>query len=501
MSSLIYTPSEWGKLYHALPYDFVLGGGAAGPGKTEVLLWEPLQQIQVEHQRTTDPDHPHALPKGASTGWALSLRRTHPELLETIRRAHVAFPQLDPGVRWDGNNSTFIFSSGYRYQFGHCHNASDWAKYLGFQFTILMFDELVTFEEEQFDQISTRLRSNDPVLSKMLKNRAMSNPQMQRGTGQTYNVSDPTWVRKRFVDPAPGGKTLHKKVITLSDGSKQTYTWMFLPARLSDHPNPEFRQKYEFNLRNAPPHIKRAQLFGDWYATVGSYYGAVWNPQLHVIEPFKIPSEWKVFRSMDWGFKAFGCVHWYALDEDDNLVVFYEYTFRGRTDREVAQAIRRIENDVLKIPWRDGASQLTGPADTQLWQKIGQSVASMGEVMATMGVRWTKASKDSRMRNAQEVYRRLGDHRSGTVTPGLTIFKGCVQLIRTLPAVQSEDGDPDNPAKDKDSHWHESLMYGCAFASRGGRGIPSRVSDQDYARQRKARVEQESPAGLYGSKL
>src|SRR5690606_16128188 len=159
------------------------------------------------------------------------------------------------------------------------------------------------------------------------------------------------------------------------------------------------------------------------------------------VEPYRIPTDWPVFRSMDWGFKAFGCVHWYAMDEDDNLVVFYEYTFRGRTDREVAAALRRIENDVLKIPWRDGESQLTGPADTQRWERRGQAVASMAEVMAPLGVLWTKASKESRIRKAQEVYRRLGDHRSGTVTPGLTIFKGCHQLTRTLPAVQCEDSD------------------------------------------------------------
>lgn len=502
MNAPIYRPSPWGQLYHSLPYDFVLGGGAAGPGKSLVLLFDPLPQIAIEHERCTNRDHPNYFPMGNSTGWAIHLRRTHDELLETIKRSHIFFPQIDPKVRWLGNEKMWVFSSGYRFQFGHCHNDTDWSRYLGFEFSHIGFDELVTFNEEQFDQISTRLRSSDPILVNMLKLRAMTNPQMQRGAGQTYKVKDPTWVRERYVRDAPGGKVINKKLIRLSDGTERWWREMFLPARLSDNPDAKFRADYEFRLRNAPPHIKRAQLYGDWFVTVGSYYGHVWNPSLHIVEPFKIPKHWPVFRSMDWGFKQFGCVHWFAMDDDDNMVCFYEYTFRGRTDREVAQAIRRIENDILKIPWREGESQLTGPADTQLWERRGQSVASMAEVMASLGVRWVKASKESRIRNAQEVSRRLGDHRSGTVTPGLTFFKGCTRIITTLPSVQAEENDAEMPAKDNDGHWHESLCYACAFASRGKRGIPSRVSDEEY----RALQRQQSPVkavsrGLYGARI
>ncbi len=52
----------------------------------------------------------------------------------------------------------------------------DWMKYYSFEFTEALFDELTTFTEEQFDQIDTRVRSTDPVLSQMLYVRAGSNP-------------------------------------------------------------------------------------------------------------------------------------------------------------------------------------------------------------------------------------------------------------------------------------------------------------------------------------
>lgn len=499
MSANIYTASPWGARYHALPYDFVLGGGSAGVGKSIILLMDPLPQIFMEHQRCLGPGkcaegyeeiaEMHPLRWGKSSGRALHLRRTYGELDENKNRALRYFPQIDPDVRWVEKEQTYYFKSGFRFTFGHCQHERDWTDYLSKEFTHIGWDELVTFLKEQFDQISTRLRSSDPVLVKMLKNRAMSNPMVIRPKGVDYKIKDPNWVRERFVKPAPQGNVVFERRIEMSDGSVETDTCMFMPGRLSDNPDPDFRRIYEKKLRVAPRHIQKAQLEGDWFFTMGSYYGAVWNQDYHVCKPFKIPEHWAVFRSMDWGFKAFGCIHWYAMDEDGNLYVFYEYTFKGRTDREVAATVRRIENTVLGLKWRDGQSQITGPADTQLWEKRGSAVSSMAEVFAARGVPWTKANKESRIRNAQEIYRRLGDHRSGTVTPGLVVFEGCKDLIRTLPAVQADDSDPEMPAKDNDSHWHESLGYGCAFASRGHRGIPARVTDEEYRLSKRSSLE------------
>jgi hypothetical protein len=317
MAEAVYTPSPWGIKFHSTQTNFTFGGGAGGPGKSTALRFDPLQQITVEHQRAFFPDDPHPLKDkliaehgeekgkelwrivpGESRGWALYLRRTYRELKQAIARSLVEFKKIDPGAHWSSGESTWTFSSGFKYQFGHCHNDADWAPYLGQEYTWIGYDELVTFEEEQFDQITTRLRTDDAVLCMLLRVVAMSNPMMKREEGDNYTVNDPTWVRRRFVDPEPDGNVVFKSKFKMSDGTFETWSWVFLPARLSDNPNAAFRRQYELALRKAPLHIRRAQLHGDWYVTTGSYYGAVWNPQLHIVEPFKIPSEWKVFRSM-----------------------------------------------------------------------------------------------------------------------------------------------------------------------------------------------------------
>ena len=133
---LLYKPSRWGEVFHSLTHNEALGGGSAGPGKTMCLLMEPLQQILIEHERCRDPEHPFHQPWGSSSGHAIFLRRTHPMLADVIKRAHRLFRAIDPAVKWNENKSTFTFRSGYVYQFGHCHDKTDWENYLGFEFTI-----------------------------------------------------------------------------------------------------------------------------------------------------------------------------------------------------------------------------------------------------------------------------------------------------------------------------------------------------------------------------
>jgi hypothetical protein len=474
---VLYSPSPWGHLYHSLPHNEALGGGSAGPGKTMCLLMDPMQQIHVEHERCVDPKHPHHQPFGSSTGHAIFLRRQHPMLADVVKRAHALFRAVDEAVRWNENKHTFTFSSGFVYQFGHCNDKNDWVNYLGFEFSWIGWDELITFEEEQYDQVNARLRSSDPVLQKMLKIRAMTNPMMQRKQGENFSITDPNWVRKRFVDPAPEGKTTLVKKIKMDDGSVEQWTSIFMPALLSDNPNPEFRRMYEINLQQKKPHIRQALLRGDWYTTEGSYFAEEWNRDLHVCKPFKIPKEWPKWRSMDWGFKLPGCVHWWAMDDDGNIFCVREMMFKGKTDEEVAEAIIQVEQG---LKWTKGrTSKLTGPADTQLWEERGDTGKTKAQAMADKGVYWVKADKRSRLRSAELVTARLKDHDGGTTTPGIVFFDTCTEIIKLLPAIQTSDKNSEEPADGNDDHPFDSCCYSVSYAAFGRAGLGWTRKDED----------------------
>lgn len=471
MSEYAYKPSEWGNIYHNVEVDELLGAGAAGPGKTEVLLNDANFQIFSEHERCEKRgDHPFPLQWGQSVGWALHLRRTVPQLQQTIVRSHRIFPRIDPKAVWMASENTWRFASGYRYQFGHCKDPDDWENYYSNEYTWLGFDELVQFLEEQYDQIGTRLRTSDPVLMRMLKRRAMSNPIIKRMKNEQFMVRDPLWVRRRFVDPAPEGKTKLKRRIVLEDGSEVWRTRMYLPATLWDNPNKQFVKNYEITLQEQKPHIRQALLYGNWYSRADAFYGDVWDPSIHICSPFRIPDDWPRFRSMDWGYKTPGCIHWFAMDGDGNLYCYRELTFKEKTDVEVAKMVREIEFGMGL--WHQKRSMLSGPADTQLWEEKGESGRTKAMAMAQNGVYWLKADKKSRQHNAEHLTSRLKDHNNKKTTPGLVIFNTCRDLLRTLPMIGTMEGNTECPDDGGEDHWHDSLLYAVAYASRGRVGVP-----------------------------
>lgn len=494
----LYFPSEWGMVFHNLPHDEALGAGSAGPGKSLILLMDPFQQIAVEHERCMDPEHPYHIPWGSSSGWAIHIRRTRPMLELSIQRSHRMFKTIDPGANWNENKATWTFRSGFKFQFSHCHDSEDWQNFLSFEFTHIAYDEVVQLEEEQYDQINTRLRSSDPILRKMLRVRAMSNPLMSKQKGDNFSIKDPNWVRRRFVDPAPEGRVTLSKKLRMKDGREIEHTSIYLPATLYDNPDKDFVEDYEKQLQNAKPHIRQALLYGNWYVTAGSFYGDVWNPQLHTCKPFKIPKEWPKFRSMDWGFKMPGCVHWWAMDPDGNLFCFREMMFQGMVAADVGKAILQIEKGMGLV--KKGKSILTGPADTNLWMTTGDTAKGKAQEMYEEGVPWVPAKKGtgSRLRNAELLYDRLADHESGTTTPGIVFFNTCQEVIKLIPAMGTSDKNSEEPADGNDDHPVDSCFYSVGYASHGKAGLGWKSSDSDDEDDEKDRKAKKSSGRHWG---
>jgi hypothetical protein len=464
MSIDAYVPSEWGKWYHGLACREALGAGSAGPGKSMILLHDCDARIHMEHERCLLPtDHPHYHPFGASVGKALHLRRQNNQLAETIRRSFRSFRSMDTNATFDRQSATWTFSSGYQYQFGHCKDPDDWGNYQSAEYDWIGFDELTQFEEEQYVQICTRLRSSDQLLRGMLKVRSMSNPRS-------------CWVREYFIDPAPEGNKLLVKKIAMSDGTVEKVSRIYLPARLSDNPDKEFVKSYELTLRDKPMHIRRALLDGDWYVQAGSFFGESWRRELHVCKPFRVPDDWIMFRSMDWGFKTHGCVHWWAMDFDDTMWCVREFSFRKMHAAEVAKRIRQIERDEFGL--RGTKSPITGPADTQLWEERGSSAMTKANEMANEGVLWTQADKSggSRKAGCGKLMKRLDGHNHGTTTPGIVFFDTCTQAIKTIPGIATDPDDKEVPEDGGDDHWLDSVRYAVTYASHGRRGLAKSVN-------------------------
>lgn len=490
----LYEPSPWQSRFHSVVADEKLGAGAAGPGKSVCLRMEPNQQILIEHHRCTGKAEmvapkdswlynlmkEHPVRWGESVGHALFLRRLQTTLKQTEMRLQIILPKIDPGVEYNVNSMMFTFSSGFKYQLGHCKDIGDWLRYYSDEYTMILYDELAEFEEIQYLQINSRLRTSDPVLRYFLKISAMSNP-VQRAEG--IKIKDPFWVRKRFIDDAPQGNTLLKQKYMV-DGKEEFRTRIYLPARLDDNPDKQFVADYKKTLSSLPEHMRKPLLEADWYYTVNGFYSEYWIQRIHVCKPFKVPRDWKFFRSMDWGYRTPGCIGWWAMDPEDTIWCIKELNFKLKKANEVALMIRDIE-EPLGL-WDGRSSLITGPADTQLWEERGDVSESKAAIMARFGVTWAKAKKN-RQANARMFTERLNDHHNFTTNPGIIFFENCKMCTTTIPTIAVDPENSECPLDGGYDHPHDMVLYGCAYASRGRAGIPSI--------KRKNRRAEEKPVG------
>ena len=220
-------------------------GGAVGGGKSDAILMDPLQFVEV-------PDFA-----------SLLLRRTHKELSlpgGLIPRSQAWF--AGKGVKWDGQNFCWTFPSGAKLQFGYLENPFDHLRYQSSAFQQIGWEELPQWvKPDQYLYMFSRLRrlssSNVP-----LKIRANGNPD---GPGLE-------WVKDRFVPD---------EYLLSSDDVRFSRVWdkdgrKFFPARLRDNPHID-SQEYELALANLDP-VTRARLeSGDWTAShIGKYFRKDW---------------------------------------------------------------------------------------------------------------------------------------------------------------------------------------------------------------------------------
>lgn len=459
----VYKASPWGVRCHRIRAEEALVAGAAGPGKSLFLLHDAVPSVLVAHELCRRGVYKW----GHIEDTNIHLRRELSGLNNTIRRAKKLFPLIDPQVRFMEKDSKFLFKSGFEFHFGHCKNPDDWEKYYGLSYIHIAFDELREFEQEQYDQISSRTRSDNSVLVKMLKVRAATNP-------------GPGWVRERFVDPAPQGNKRIVRTLTRADGTKEKHTLIYIPATLYDNPNKEFVREYEKKLLSLPKHIQEAQLRGNWYYVTGGYYADDWVPSLHIIRPFKIPSDWYVFRSCDWGYKNQGVVQWWAQDPDGNLICWNEWSFRLMDGTVVAKKIKEFE---MKHGLANAKkSKLSGPADTNLWSEYSQT-DSHGMKMAKEGVFWVPGDKRDRQMNAERLCVRLKDHENGLTRPGIMWFDTCRKSIETIPAIKGDKNDSNVPEKSDIDHWADCAQFACAYATPDPKRLASRIVRGDTRAQ------------------
>jgi hypothetical protein len=372
--NLEWKPTKKQEQFLSLPFevDEAGYGGALGSGKSDILMLLPLIWGLYEHPKY----------KG------LFLRRTFPELEgEIIPRSKEFFPST--GAVYNETKRRWKFPNGGLDIFGHCEAEKDVKKYDTLQATLTRWDESTSFTGFQYEYLTLR-RSRVPP--------GYPYPAMSRWGSNPGNVGH-VYFRKRFLDPYKNAKKAFGSAI-LRDNKTGTLKY-FIQATAKDNPhlleaNPKYYQKLEGISSEAE---RRAMILGDWYVFEGQVFDEFRLEPLpdepanaqHVIEPFAIPFWWPKIISIDWGFKAYTFVIWWAISPSGRVYIYRAYAIKKAKIRIWAREIILLtgeeKDNVRDIGICFSAEQDRGQ-DQTIFQQVGEALEDAGfKATLTLGER------------------------------------------------------------------------------------------------------------------
>lgn len=433
--NVIWLPQKKQEAFMRRPEYECLYGGAAGGGKSDALLMEALRQVNKRKYK------------------ALILRKTFPELEEVIVRSQDLYPRIIPGCKYNDNKHVWIFPSGARIYFGSMQHTKDRKRYQGQQYAFVGFDELTHFTWEEYSYMFSRNRSADNTIRCYI--RATTNP---GGVGHG-------WVKERFISNKIPMQT-YVSIITVN-GIEYRKTKTFVPATVYDNQalvtaNPD----YIASLAMLPEAELKALLGGDWESFQGQaftewkddkshYEDRKWT---HVIAPFEIPEEWKIYRSFDFGYsRPFSCA-WWAVDFHGRLYRILElYGCTGQPNTgvkweptKIFKKIKEIENEHR---WLKGKTIL-GIADPAIWDESGgESIAQTAEKCR---VHFEKAD-NKRLPGKMQVHYRLAFDDNGV--PMMYSFSTCKAFNRTIPVLVYSQTNVEDIDTDGEDHAYDEARY------------------------------------------
>ena len=403
---------------------YVAYGGARGGGKSWFVRWKAvllcLRYAGIK---------------------VLITRKTYRELLNNHITPLSAI--LDGVAVYNRTDKCFLFPNGSSIWFGYCACDADLDQYQGAEYDVWFADEAGQFPEHWLITIDACVRgaNNFPKRTYFTLNPG--------GPGHGY-------FKRLFIDRR-------------FEENEYSEDYAFIQALVTDNKALlEHQPEYIRALQKLPPKLREAWLYGRWDVYEGQFFEDFLDrPEhyadrqwTHVIDPFEIPENWRIYRSFDWGYhRPFSC-GWWAVDTEG--VVYRILELYGCTQvpnegikwtpEQVFSEIHRIETEHR---WLAG-KHITGIADPAIWDaQTGQSIA---EVAAKHQVYFLRGD-NKRLPGWLQVHYRLAFDRRGF--PLMYVFKNCKAFIRTMPLLQYDPQKPEDLDTEGEDHVADEVRYFC----------------------------------------
>jgi phage terminase large subunit len=218
------------------------------------------------------------------------------------------------------------------------------------------------------------------------------------------------------------------------------------------------RKKIE-DLQYTNPERFKVVGLGD-YGLPGGAFFEEWRSDIHVVQPFEIPRWWKRFIAFDYGFDMLA-VGFFAVDPGGTLFIYKEIYESGLT---LTKAAKKIQEFIL--PGEEINYIVASP---DLWNRNKDTGVPEIETMIKAGLKKVRQADNRRIpgwRNLREyitVIETPDNNGEVRKTARLLVFKNCLNVIRTLPAIVCDEKDPEDVSDEPHelTHMPEAIRYGC----------------------------------------
>lgn len=418
-------------------FDLFLGGGRGG-GKSFTLALIALRHGEQHAERAR----------------ILYIRPTYKGLADFELVTRELFGTVyGTGARYNAAEHVWRLPNGAYVELGQLESASDYAKYQGRSFTLLLVDEAGQYAQpDLLDMLRSNLRGPKSIPIRVVM---AANP---GGVGHF-------WLAQRYVfRGAPWRPTLEPK-------SKRQ--WVYCPSTFVDNPFID-QDQYSDQLHSAcpeDPELLRAWLVGDWAVARGAYFGGCLDEGRNAVEPWSaIPRGWDTFLAHDFGSSApsvtylcaqsAGAEHAGKYYPRGSIVLVDELAAvrrgslnvgLGWTAATTAEAIRQ-----LCKAWRIAPE---GVADDACFARTGHG-ATIADEFARGGVHFDPAMKADRISGWQLMRRLLADAGKPD-KPGLYVTRACHYFWSTVPYLARDQRRPEDVDSSGPDHAADAARYAC----------------------------------------
>lgn len=356
-------------------------------------------------------------------------------------------------ARFNAAEHVWRLPNGGYAELGQLADHSDYTKYQGRSFTLLLIDEAGQYATpDLLDLLRSNLRGAKDVPIRVV---VAANP---GGPGHH-------WLARRYVFKAEPWKAFHE--------DKSRRTWVYAPSVFAENDLID-REQYADQLQAAcpeDPELLRAWVEGDWTVSRGAYFAACLEEGRNAIEPWReIPQGWATWLAHDFGSSAPSVT--YICAQSPGESVAGRWYPRGSIVLIDELAAHRRDNLNMGLGWTAATTgeaiielcerwkvKPIGVADDACFARTGHGAGSIADEFARVGVTFDPAKKADRISGWQLMRRMLADAGKPDV-PGLYVSRACEYFWSTVPYLardQKRIEDLDSTGPD---HGADACRYG-----------------------------------------